>query len=251
MQDLTPLGAAAPAYAARIALAAAVRETARVAEREDTYAAGLRAGLPFLIPTLLIGASFGVAATTVGWGVVAPVVMSAIVFSGAAQFATVAVLGAGGSVVTAVLAAALVASRFLAVGAALGPSMRGSPLRRALEGQAAVDSSLVLARTGEARFGPRLLLGSTAPQYAGWQVGTVIGVLAGERIPDPEALGLDALFPAFFVVLLAGELKDRASRVTAVTAALIALALVPLAPPGVPVIAACAAVVAGRVVSSS
>jgi predicted branched-subunit amino acid permease len=117
--------------------------------------------MPLVIPTALIGASFGVSAVTAGWGSVAPAVMSVIVFSGAAQFATLAVLSAGGSVITAIVAATLIASRFLAIGVALGPSMRGGPVRRALEGQAVVDASLILARTGEGRYGVRRLLGST------------------------------------------------------------------------------------------
>jgi 4-azaleucine resistance transporter AzlC len=208
----------------------------------------VRAALPLVIPTALIGASFGVSAATSGWGTVAPVVMSAIVFSGAAQFATLAVLGAAGSVITAIVAATLIASRFLAIGVALGPSMRGGSVRRSLEGQAVIDASLILARTGDARYGVKRLLGSTLPQYVGWTLGTVGGVLAGESIPDPKALGLDALFPAFFLVLVWSELGDRAARVTAITATLIAAVLIPIAPPGIPVVAASLAVLAGRVV---
>src|SRR5215204_2165035 len=206
----------------------------------------MRAALPLVIPTALIGASFGVSATTSGWGTVAPIVMSAIVFSGAAQFATLAVLSAGGSAITAIVAATLVASRFLAIGVALGPSMRGGKVRRALEGQAVVDAALILAKTGEARYGVKRLLGSTLPQYVGWSVGSAAGVLAGNRIPDPESLGLDALFPAFFIVLVWSELGDRGARVTAVVATLIAAVLIPIAPPGIPVVAATLAVVAGR-----
>ena len=201
------------------------------------------------MPTALIGASFGVSAATTGWGSVAPAVMSVIVFSGAAQFATLAVLSAGGSVITAIAAATLIASRFLAIGVALGPSMRGGPVRRALEGQAVVDASLILARTGDGRYGVRRLLGSTLPQFTGWTLGTLGGVLAGDAIPDPKVLGLDALFPAFFLVLVWSELGDRAARVTAATATLIALVLIPIAPPGIPVVAASLAVLAGRAVS--
>jgi predicted branched-subunit amino acid permease len=174
--------------------------------------------------------------------------MSAIVFSGAAQFATLAVLTAGGSVVTAIIAATLIASRFLAIGVALGPSMRGSAVRRAFEGQAVVDASLILARIGEARYGIKRLLGSTLPQYVGWSAGTIAGALAGKGIPDPEKLGLDALFPAFFLVLVWTELGDRAARVTAAVATLIAFVLIPIAPPGIPVVAATLAVLAGRAV---
>ena len=110
-------------------------------------------------------------------------------------------LTAGGSVVTAIIAATLIASRFLAIGVALGPSMRGSTLRRAFEGQAVVDASLILAKTGEGRYGVKRLLGSTLPQYVGWSAGTIAGVFAGNAIPEPKDLGLDALFPAFFLVL--------------------------------------------------
>lgn len=146
----------------------------------------------------------------------------------------------------AVLAAVLVGGRFLAMGIAIGPSLRGGPLRRALEGQAIVDTSFVLARTGEAQFGARRLLGATAPQFASWVFGTLVGVLAGSRIGDPERFGLDVVFPAFFLVLLAHELREPSSRAAAVAGGLIALILIPLTPPGVPVIAACAAVLVGR-----
>jgi 4-azaleucine resistance transporter AzlC len=206
----------------------------------------MRAALPLVIPTALIGASFGVSAATSGWGTVAPIVMSAIVFSGAAQFATLAVLAGGGSVITAIVAATLVASRFLAIGVALGPSMRGSSVRRALEGQAVVDASLILARTGEASYGVKRLIGATLPQYVGWTLGSVAGVLAGASIPDPKSLGLDALFPAFFLVLVWTELNTRPARVTALAATVTAVVLIPVAPPGIPVVAASLAVLVGR-----
>jgi 4-azaleucine resistance transporter AzlC len=206
----------------------------------------MRAALPLVIPTALIGASFGVSAATSGWGTVAPIVMSAIVFSGAAQFATLAVLSAGGSVITAIVAATLVASRFLAIGVALGPSMRGGSVRRALEGQAVVDASLILAKTGEGRYGVKRLLGATLPQYVGWTLGSIGGVLAGASIPDPKTLGLDVLFPAFFLVLVWTELNTRPARVTALAATVTAVVLIPVAPPGIPVVAASLAVLVGR-----
>jgi predicted branched-subunit amino acid permease len=175
--------------------------------------------------------------------------MSVIVFSGAAQFATLAVLSAGGSVITAIVAATLVASRFLAIGVALGPSMRGGPVRRALEGQAVVDASLILARTGEGRYGVKRLLGATLPQFLGWTLGTFAGVLLGDAVPNPKELGLDVLFPAFFLVLLWSELGTTPARVTAAVATVMSIVLIPLTPAGIPVVVASLAVFAGRLVS--
>ena len=74
---------------------------------------------------------------------------------------------------------------------------------------------------------------------------TVAGVLAGDLVDDPAALGLDALFPAFFLVLLVEELRDGSAVVAAVLGAAIAAALVPLAPAGIPILAASAAALIG------
>jgi predicted branched-subunit amino acid permease len=62
---------------------------------------------------------------------------------------------------------------------------------------------------------------------------------------DPGALGLDVVFPAFFLILLAEELKDRQSVLVAVLGGLLALSLVPFTPPGIPVVAACGAALLG------
>ena len=76
--------------------------------------------------------------------------------------------------------------------------------------------------------------------------GTAVGALGGDFVGDPERLGLDAIFPAFFLVLLVDELRGgRSAVVVAVLAAVLALLLVPFAPPGVPVIAACVAALIG------
>jgi len=83
------------------------------------------------------------------------------------------------------------------------------------------------------------------PQLGAWIAGTVVGAAAGGLLGDPEALGLDVVFPAFFLILLAEELRDRRALTVAVVAGLVALSLVPFTPPGVPVVAACGAALLG------
>jgi predicted branched-subunit amino acid permease len=180
-------------------------------------------------------------------GTVAPIVMSAIVFAGSAQFAATAVLAAGGGAVAAVVAGLLLNARYGPMGVALAPSLSGSALRRAAHGQAMIDVSWAMASRGEGRFDPAFMVGATLPSYPAWVGGTAVGVFAGELIGDPEALGLDALFPAFFLALLVqGELqRGRLALVAALIGASVALALVPFTPPGVPVISACLAALIG------
>ena len=219
----------------------------------EGYLAGVRAGVPFALVAGVVAISFGVLARSLGWGVLAPLVFSVITFSVAAQFAVAAVLGAGGGVFTAIAAAVLLNARFLPMGMAVAPFLEGGPLRRALEGQAIITTSWALASRGEGRFDRAFMIGATVPQYVAWVVGTAVGVLAHPVVGDVERLGLDVIFPAFFIALLVRELRSGGKRTITVTviAAALSAVLVPIAPPGVPVLAACMAALLGLTERSS
>ena len=209
---------------------------------------GVRAGIPLAIAALILGATFGVIARPVLGGGTA-IVMSAVVFAGSAQFAATAVLAAGGDAATAILAGVLLNLRYVPMGIALAPSLPGGALSRAAVGQTMIDASWAMANLGRGRFDTSFMIGATAPSYPCWVLGTVIGVLAGDAIGDPDRLGLDALFPAFFLALLyTGELRSgRTAWAAAALGAAIALALVDFVQPGVPVIAASLAALIGLI----
>lgn len=212
---------------------------------------GLRLGLPYAAVSGVLSFSFGVVAVQAGFTVLQAVVTSALVFAGSAQFAALSILTAGGGVPAALGAATLMHSRFLAMGIAFAPSAPGGPLRRAVEGQAMVDSSWALANRGDGTFDRGLLLGTTVPQYVAWVIGCVVGALAGDLLGDIDRYGLDAIFPTFFVGILLAELRRPRGRVAAALGAAIALALVPFTPPGVPVLAAAIAALVGLGVDPS
>jgi len=212
-----------------------------------TFRDGLRAGLPFALAGGVVAISFGVLATQVGLSPLAAIVMSMIVYAGSAQFAAIAILAGGGGVGSAVGAAALMNSRFLPIGSAFASSLPGGPVARGVQGQAVVDVSLVVAEDGLGGYDRGLLFGSSAIQYCTWVTGTAVGVLAGPVLGDPERLGLDVIYPTFFLALLLGELRSGRAKGVAALGALIALVLVPVAPPGVPVLAASLAAFLGLV----
>jgi 4-azaleucine resistance transporter AzlC len=211
------------------------------------YAAGARAVAPLAIAAASFGAAFGVLATTAGMGTVAPIVMSATTFAGAAQFAAASVLDEGGAVLAAVGAAVLLNARYGAISLAVAPDFRGSRIRRFLESQLIVDESWAVAQVGGGRIDRRVLVGAGLVLYPFWVAGSAIGVLFGDVLGDPERFGLDAAFPALFLALLATQLVSRTAVFAALAGGLIAFVLIPVAPPGVPVIAAAAVCLAGLV----
>jgi predicted branched-subunit amino acid permease len=214
-------------------------ETAHPSTRE-----GLRAGAILIPVTLLVGISFGVVAEPV-IGAWPAVVMSGVVYGGAAQFGAVAVLAVGGGPPAAIVAGVLLHARYLTMGAALAPSLRGGAGRRFGIGQLMVDASWAMANRGEGRFDVRLMVASSAITYPFWTIGTALGAFGGHALGDPRDLGLDVIFPAFFLALMAAEFKDRVAVGAALLGGAIALALVPVAPAGVPVLAASAASLLG------
>jgi 4-azaleucine resistance transporter AzlC len=218
---------------------------APAATSPPTFWDGVRAGVPFAIAGGMLAISFGVVAQQAGFSAAEAILMSLVVYAGSAQFTAVAILAAGGGAGAAISAATLMNSRFLAMGAALGPSLPGGPLKRAAQGQTVVDASWALASRGDGTFDRAMLFGSSAMQFVTWQTGTVIGAVSADLIGDPDRLGLDALFPAFFLALLMAEAQTSRARAVAALGGLIALALVPVTPAGVPVLVAGAAALVG------
>ncbi len=205
---------------------------------ERSYRHGARAVLPLAIAVFGFGVSYGVLAETAGMGSLAPVVMSATTFAGSAQFAAASVLASGGSAAAAILAALLLNARYAPIGVTVAPWITGGLWARLLHAHLIVDESWAVAAEGEGRWNPRVLVAAGIGIWVAWVAGTVVGVVFGDVIGDPDRLGLDAAFPALFIALLAPQLGGRPPRLAALTGAAIGLALTPFTPAGVPIVAA-------------
>jgi branched chain amino acid efflux pump len=204
---------------------------------------GVRAGLPLALAPLLFGTSFGLLAVDAGLGRVGAVVMSATTFAGSAQFAAASILDSGGGATAAIVAALLLNARYVPLSLAVASVFPGPRKRRLLEAQLIVDESWALSgRTGT--FDYAILAGVGILLYPLWVGGTALGTFVGDLL-DPEAIGLDAAFPALFLALLAPYLRTRRALATALVAGTITLALLPFAPPGVPIVAASLACLIG------
>jgi len=204
---------------------------------------GVRAALPLAVAPLLFGASFGLLAVDAGMGWLGAIVMSATTFAGSAQFAAASILEVGGGVAAAIVAAVLLNARYVPISLSVASIFPGPRRRRLAESQLIVDESWALSgRSG--RFEYAVLVGAGLLFYILWVGGTAIGTVVGDLL-DPEAIGLDAAFPALFLALLAPYLRTRRALATGLVAGGITLVLLPLASPGVPIVAASLAALIG------
>jgi 4-azaleucine resistance transporter AzlC len=191
--------------------------------------------------TGVFGVAFGVLAATNDLTVAKTMAMSLLVFTGASQFAAVGVVGAGGSEATALGSALLLGARNGFYGVALAEHLRGRFFKRMVGSQLVIDESTALSLSQERAEDtePAFWAGGLSVFFF-WNLGTLLGAIGGESIGDPEALGLDAAFPAGFISLAAPAFGHRRGIVAAAAGALIAIAATPITRPGVPIVLAAA-----------
>src|SRR5215207_2333141 len=199
---------------------------------EGGWRAGFRTGTTLALATGALGVSFGAYAALADWPPLAAIVMSTVVFSGSAQFAYVSATAHGGSVLLGLGAAALMNLRFVPMAAATARSLHGGRLRRAVEGQAVVDGSWVAAQRADGTTDREMMIGATLVQGAAWIAGTAAGALLVPSADLIHRLGLDVVFPCFFLLLLLETLRSRPDHRWV---ALLALAIAGLSLIAVPV----------------
>jgi predicted branched-subunit amino acid permease len=201
------------------------------------------------------GIAFGAAADAAGLDVWQAMTLSALMFSGASQFALVGVLGAGGSAPAAVGSALLLGTRNTVYGVRMAPLLAPRTLLgRAGAAHWVIDETTAMAVAAPDRELGRLAFWATgATIYLGWNAMTLVGALGASGLGGTAEAALDAVVPAAFLALLwprltaAGSAEPAAQRKVALGGAVVALALTPFVPVGVQVIAAVVAVgLAGR-----
>jgi 4-azaleucine resistance transporter AzlC len=209
------------------------------------YLEGARAVSALAVAIAAFGVSFGVLARAAGLSPWAAVVMSATTLAGSAQFAAVSVLAAGGGAVVAVITGALLNARYAVMGLSAAAALAGPTWSRLLLSQLVVDESWAVSHRTDGTLDRERLIGAGLVLLGSHVTSTAVGAFGLGGLADPTTLGLDAAFPAMFLVLLRPHLGRPVARWVAALGAALALSLVPLVPPGVPIVAAAGAAVVG------
>ncbi len=201
----------------------------------DAIALGLGTGV--------YAVSFGALSVAAGLSVWQTQALSLLMFTGASQFALIAVVASGGSAAVAIATSTLIGTRNAFYGFAMAPVLKPRGVTRLVAAQATIDESTGMAARYEGdRTSARLAFWSTAGAiYALWNLGTLVGSLGAGLIDDPNAYGLDAAAPAAFLALVWPRLTNWPMRAVAILSMVCAVAAAPFLAAGVPVLLAGAA----------
>lgn len=193
----------------------------------------------------VFGMSFGVGSVAAGASVAQTCALSLFVFTGASQFSAVSVIGAGGSLGSALGGALLLAARNAVYGLAMSRRIDGGLARRLLAAQLTIDETTAMAVAQPNRREQQIAFWLTGGAlFFFWNLGTLVGAVASSAI-DPTTYGLDAAFPAGFVAMVWPLIRDPRSRLAALAGGTICLISIPITPVGVPILLSALAVLVG------
>lgn len=192
---------------------------------------GARDALPFVIVVGPFALVFGVVATEAGLDLAQTMGFSVLVIAGASQFAALQQLSEGAPAIIAILTGLAVNLRMAMYSAALLPYLGEAPLwKRAIVAYLNVDQTYAMS---VARYEdrPEMTLAARLAYFFGvafpiaptWYAMTLIGAVAGTRIPP--AFALDFAVPITFIALIAPMLRTFAHVAAAMTSVAAALAL--------------------------
>ncbi|WP_373504830.1 AzlC family ABC transporter permease [Aestuariivirga sp.] len=182
--------------------------------RRRAFASGAAEIAPILVAASPIGLLWGTLATGKGLSLFEAVLMSALVFAGAAQFVAIEMWHDPVPVLLVTFTVFIVNARHILMSASLSRHIEAIP--RALHPLVAflmVDESWALSEK-RALSEPVTLpyyLGLSLPMVACWTVSTGVGAMLGRSLGDPAAIGLDFAFSALFVSILMGFWKGRST----------------------------------------
>lgn len=171
---------------------------------------GVRTGLPLAAGNVAYGVVFGVLAKHTGLSLPEAVLMSGLVYAGAAQFVALGIWASPVPVLSLAITTLVVNLRFLLMGATLQPWLRRlSPVKKYACVVLLDDESwaLTFAEWDAGRSDRAFLIGCQVVLYCTWLGGTASGEMFGGLITDPKSLGLDFVFIAFLTALLVGRYR--------------------------------------------
>ncbi|WP_373185259.1 AzlC family ABC transporter permease [Halopseudomonas sp.] len=192
---------------------------------------GARDTIPMLVGALPFGIVFGTLAVSSGLSAAATLVMSALVFAGAAQFIAIGLIASGAGLLVILLTTLIVNLRHLLYSASMLPYVRHLPQRwRVPLAFWLTDESYAVAHRHYLNADVPLadkhwyFLGSCIAMYGNWFACTLAGVVLGSSLPGLADWGLDFAMVATFVGIVVPLLRTRPMLVAALVAGAVAVA---------------------------
>ncbi|MBZ0298965.1 MAG: AzlC family ABC transporter permease [Anaerolineae bacterium] len=197
------------------------------ATRRSEFLIGMKDTFPLILGAIPFGIIFGALAINAGLSPAATMGMSLFVFAGSAQFIGAGLVGQGASLGVIVLTTFVVNLRHVLYSASLGPYMKRLsqvwllPLAFWLTDETYAVVIRHYQREDDSPYKHWYYFGSSISMYVNWNLCTLIGILAGQRLEGLATLGLDFAMVVTFIGILVPLLVSRPMLLSALVAGVV------------------------------
>lgn len=189
---------------------------------------GLKDGIPIALGYLAVSFSFGIMGLKYGLSIWQTLIISMTNLTSAGQFAGIGIIAAAGSYVEMFISQLVINLRYALMSIALSQKVNrkfNTPSRLVL-GFAVTDEIFAVAASRKEEVGRRYFLGLATLPYFGWALGTLLGGISGDILPQRicTALGV-ALYGMFVAIVVPPMKKEKNVAIVVVIAIALSSAL--------------------------
>ncbi len=188
---------------------------------------GFVAMLPLNLAVLPWGILCGSLAIQRGFSELEAILMPALIFAGAVQLVFIELMSDNVPLATILFTTFIVSSRHFLYGLALRDKFKNLPLRfRVSLGFLLTDELFALSGNRKAFVGKLRLIYALAAGgsfYLSWLVWNIVGIVAGNYLPDLTELGLDFAIAVTFIAIVIPSITNLPVLITVVTAGVLSV----------------------------
>ncbi len=187
-------------------------------ENKKWYLKGLREAIPIGLGYFAVGFTLGIAAKEVGITAFQMGLMSFAMHASAGQFAVLTVISGQSGYIAMILTQLVINIRYLLMSCSLSQKINKSTSvpKRMLMSYFVTDEIFGLASSVKGELNPYYNYGAATAASPGWILGTVLGVLAGNILPQSVTSALSVAIYGMFIAVVVPACKE--SFVVAVVA---------------------------------
>jgi predicted branched-subunit amino acid permease len=192
--------------------------------KESEFSDGVKSGIPIALGYFSVSFSFGMLAVSMGLPVLSAVITSMTNVTSAGQASGLTIMAAGGTFLELIICQAVINLRYALMSLTISQRLpeRITFGQRLIMSFMITDEIFAVMASREKELSFKFYLGLASLPFIGWSMGTFLGALFGNLLPDniTAVLGI-ALYGMFVAIIIPPAKKSSAVMVCIVLSAVL------------------------------
>ena len=182
-------------------------------KKKSEFLSGLTAGIPIGLGYLSVSFGFGITAVRLGISALNAFIISLTNLTSAGQAQGVEVIASGGTLVEMALVQLVINMRYALMAVSLSQNLDKSfTLRhRFIAAYGITDEIFAVCSTRKQPVTPGFMYGIIVISSFGWTLGTVLGAVAGELLPEALISALGLMLYGMFIAIIVPPAAEKKS----------------------------------------